>query len=272
MHDAPESRQVLVVGLQRPPERIRRAIRSLGFGLSWVRTAREAAAWLGENQAVCLLIVPELPDHPGLRLCRWLKATPRYRPLPVIFLAPHSTPRERVAALQAGASDYLPWDCLPTELLIRLERLCQTRSVSSLPSTPLRVGALVIDPEAYRVTIAGREIEVTLSEFRLLWALAEEPGVVLGRAELAARMRLRPSSTATRAVDSHVRRLRLKLGPFHGLLRTVRGVGFKLDLKACPPMEGAAGGKASSEIGEPANPGAASEGFARTVSRADLEG
>ena len=172
-----------------------------------------------------------LPRVDGLGVCRRLQAT---RPVPVLMLTARGDEADRVIGLGVGADDYLTKPFGMRELvarvralLRRVERARELAAADRAPA-PLRLGALVVDRAARRVSRDGVEVHLTPTEFDLLVCLGERPGQVLTREHLLARVWDWPDASATRAVDSHVKTLRRKLGA--DVVRTVHGVGYALEV------------------------------------------
>jgi DNA-binding response OmpR family regulator len=186
-----------------------------------------AEALSGRFDAVLLDLM--LPGRDGLDVCRELRAR---SDVPVIVLTARGEEADRVMGLELGADDYLAKPYSPRELLARLRAVTRRAKGRAGPSREVvRVGALTLDPGARRVTLDGREIQLTGYEFALLEALARRAGRVLSREQLMELARGSAEEAFDRSVDVHVSRLRQKLGddPKHPrLIKTVRGAGYLL--------------------------------------------
>ncbi len=189
--------------------------------------ALEAAAASPPDLVVLDLMLPRLD---GLEVCRRLQAE---RPLPVLMLTARGEEADRVIGLGVGADDYLTKPFGMRELVARvralLRRVDRARELA-LADAPVDLGPLRVDRATRRVSRDGAEVHLTPTEFDLLACLGERPGQVLTREHLLARVWDWPDASGTRAVDSHVKSLRRKLGP--ELIRTVHGVGYALETGA----------------------------------------
>jgi two-component system, OmpR family, response regulator len=170
-----------------------------------------------------------LPGRSGLDVCRELRAR---TDVPILVLTARGEEADRVLGLELGADDYLTKPFSPRELLARIQaQVRRARGQAGPPARPVVVGELVLDPQALRATLRGRELPLTAYEFHLLRALAERAGHVVSRERLLELVRGSAEEAFDRSIDVHVSRLRAKLGddPRHPrLLKTVRGAGYQL--------------------------------------------
>jgi DNA-binding response OmpR family regulator len=170
-----------------------------------------------------------LPGLGGLELCRELRAR---SDVPIIMLTARGEEADRVMGLELGADDYLAKPFSPRELLARIRSVTRrAKGRAGPPLKPVKVGALIIDPSARRVTLRGQEVALTAYEFALLHALAERAGRVLSRERLMELATGSAEESFDRSVDVHVSRLRHKLGDDPKrprILKTVRGAGYVL--------------------------------------------
>jgi two-component system phosphate regulon response regulator PhoB len=134
---------------------------------------------------------------------------------------------DRVRGFALGADDYLTKPFSPRELVLRVAAILR-RSHSANAASLIAVGPLHIDTDHHRVTISGREIELTATEFKLLLTLATRRGRVQSRAQLLEDVWDASPDVQTRTVDMHVQRLRVKLGPEGELIETIRGFGYRV--------------------------------------------
>lgn len=172
-----------------------------------------------------------MPDLGGLQLCNIAKADPTMQSIPIIFLTARDEAEDRIKGLEAGADDYVSKPFDSRELLLRVEKvLARNRAASTVESTSanIQIGGVVLDEEIHQVTVDGEEIVLTATEFRLLKLLMERKGRVQSRDSLLANVWNYESDIETRTVDTHVRRLREKLGVHAGMIKTVRGVGYRV--------------------------------------------
>ena len=181
-----------------------------------------------------------LPKGDGLAVCRALRAESE---IPILFLTARATEEDRLEGLDLGADDYVTKPFSPRELVARVRAILR-RAVSgedeeprrrSAPAEPppetLRVGALRIDSARHEVTVRGARVELTPREFRLLHALARDPGRAMSRDELAERAFGPDYEGLARTVDAHVANLRRKIEPDPACpvyVETVFGIGYRL--------------------------------------------
>ncbi len=198
---------------------LERGLRNAGFEV--LTAASAAAGWELLGEADVLVLDWMLPDEDGLRFLARLRRTPAYEALPVLMLTARAGERDRVEGLLGGADDYLTKPFSTPELAARLVALLRRAGGRRV----LERGALRIDLERARVTLAGRELALTRREYDLLAFLAREPGRVYPRAELIERVWGPDFLGTPRTVDQHVAQLREKLG--EGWIETVRGKGYR---------------------------------------------
>lgn len=202
---------------------IRRYLEAHGFEV--VVAADGAEALTRAAGGVDLVVLDlQLPKVDGLEVVRRLRES---SPLPILIVSARGDGEDRVAGLELGADDYLTKPFLPRELVARVKALLRR---SRLPATSARkLGPLVIDPEARRVTLEGEPVELTPREYELLRILSQTPGKTFSREELLDRVWGHDYFGETRRVDLHISRLRNKISrpgrpaPIH----SVWGVGYR---------------------------------------------
>lgn len=170
-----------------------------------------------------------MPELSGLQLCRMARADPLLKNVPIIFLTARGETEDRIQGLEIGADDYLPKPFNMKELSIRVGKLlARSATVSeTTKSTRIEISGVVIDAELHQLSIDGSEVVLTATEFRLLKLLMERKGRVQSREHLLVAVWNYDTDIETRTVDTHVRRVREKLGPYAHLIETVRGVGYR---------------------------------------------
>ncbi len=175
------------------------------------------------------LIVLDLmmPQMSGLEVCKLLKADPLTQAIPIIMLTAKAEEIDRVLGLELGADDYVTKPFSPRELALRINAVLR-RGRPVFEAQKLNVGAITVDPERHHVSIGGKAIRLTAVEFKLLSMLMQRPGRVHARNRLLSDVWGYESEIDTRTVDTHVRRLRDKLGKASHLVETVRGFGYRL--------------------------------------------
>lgn len=171
-----------------------------------------------------------LPGIMGTEVCKALRREPRTAEVPVIMLTARGEEIDRVVGFEVGADDYVVKPFSTRELMLRVKALLK-RSATDLPSAVQVIvnGPLSIDPDRCLVAVEGREVTLTTIEFKLLLNLAERLGRVQSRELLLKNVWGYNYVGDTRTVDTHVTRLRTKLGEGGELIKTVRGFGYKME-------------------------------------------
>ncbi len=213
-------------------ERIRTSVRLALEEEGWIvdeaANGEDAAEKFSMTPADVVLIDIMLPGIDGFELCRKIRSSSS---VPIVMVTARSDTHDVVAGLEAGADDYLTKPFAPKELSARIRALLRRIKTVDHQHQNLVFGDLVIIPEEGRVTLAGEEVPLTKTEFRLLCVLAENPSGVFSRETLLKRVWEYDYFGDGRLVDVHVRRLRMKVErdpaePRHVV--TVRGLGYRL--------------------------------------------
>ncbi|MGK5741619.1 response regulator transcription factor [Micromonospora sp. URMC 103] len=198
------------------------ALRRTGYAVNCATTAEEA---LAAPAADLVLLDLGLPDRDGLEVCRRLRE--RSRHLPIIAVTARGEEHDRVAGLRTGADDYVVKPFSMAELQARIEAVLRRVVHAARPTSDvLEVGPLRLDVTARHVTLDGREISLTRTEFEVLLTLASRPGVAVTREELLLAV-WQTTFGGGRTLEVHIAALRAKLGN-PDLVRTVRRVGYRL--------------------------------------------
>ena len=196
-----------------------------------VQSARDGERGLQEASAThpsLILLDLMLPGMEGLEVCRTLRQNRNTRRIPVVMLTAKGEETDVVLGLEMGADDYVTKPFSPRELAARVRAvLRRAEAAADGESTRLQLGPLLIDSERYQAWLHGKLLNLTLSEFRLLHALATSPGRVFTRDQLVDRITAGECIVTDRNVDVHVSSLRKKFGDDGDLIVTVRGVGYK---------------------------------------------
>lgn len=170
-----------------------------------------------------------MPHLSGIQVCRILRADPKLAKVPIIFLTAKAEAHDRIEGLESGADDYLSKPFSPKELVLRVESILRRVSAPKEPvSAKLRVGDIQLDSDTHRATVKGEVLDLTATEFKLLRIMMERQGRVQTREHLLLNVWNYSTEIETRTVDTHVRRLREKLGPEAGWVETIRGVGYRI--------------------------------------------
>ena len=169
-----------------------------------------------------------MPDLTGIQLLRMIRGDALLQDTPVMFLTAKGETEDRLRGLEGGADDYMAKPFDGRELVLRAQALLKrAKSAAARPDTRLAAGSVVIDLERHEVTAGGKSVELTATEFRLLRVLVERKGRVQTRDRLLADVWNYSPDLETRTVDTHMRRLREKLGRAGEVIETIRGVGYR---------------------------------------------
>lgn len=197
-----------------------------GFSVSSAQNGREAVKKARAELPQLIILDLMLPEVDGLDVCKMLRRDDTTARIPIIMLTAKASEVDRVLGLELGADDYVTKPFSPRELVLRVKKILQ-RSAGVETEGVARFGDLVIDTPRHQVTWKGAAIELTATEFKLLKVLAERKGRVQSRDQLLRDVWDYHSMVDTRTVDTHMRRLRDKLGEASHYLDTVRGVGYR---------------------------------------------
>ena len=203
-------------------------LRAAGYGVIAAEDGEEAIRKAREGMPDLILLDVMLPEVDGMAACRTLKNDPITSDIPVIMLTAKAAEIDRVLGLELGADDYVTKPFSPRELILRIKNLLN-RQVSPSNEMPVKIvaGPITVDSERHVVLVNEEEVVLTATEFKLLSTLASRRGRVQDREQLLRDVWGYESYIDTRTVDTHMRRLRDKLGAAAGYLETVRGMGYR---------------------------------------------
>jgi len=199
-----------------------------GFNIS---TASDGAAGLNKarsDRPDLIILDLMLPKMSGLEVCKILKSDPSTRHIPVLMLTAKAEEIDRIVGLEFGADDYVTKPFSPREVLLRIRAILRRGATSEQSDERLSAGPIMIDPVRHQVSVEGKQINLTSLEFKLLRTLMQRRGRVQDRDRLLNEVWGYESVIDTRTVDTHVRRLREKLGKSGDLIETVRGFGYRV--------------------------------------------
>jgi len=200
-----------------------------GYDVSEAADAETAQVSLKHALPDLVLLDWMLPGQSGLALARQLRADPLTRELPIIMVTARAEESDKVAGLEAWVDDYVTKPFSPRELKARIKAVLRRRAPEAAQEA-LEVGPLKLDPATHRASVAGHEVALGPTEFRLLRFLMARPERVHSRAQLLDMVWGDHVYIEERTVDVHIRRLRVALEPFGGdaLIETIRGSGYRL--------------------------------------------
>ena len=202
-------------------------LRKAGFLIS---TATDGAAGLQKartEKPAFIILDLMLPKMPGLEICKILKSDPATRQIPIMMLTAKAEEIDRIVGLEFGADDYVTKPFSPREVMLRIKAILR-RAEGPAEDESLSAGSIVIDPAKHEVSVGGKHINLTGLEFKLLRTLMQRRGRVQTRDRLLNDVWGYESVIDTRTVDTHVRRLRVKLGKGADAIESVRGFGYRL--------------------------------------------
>jgi len=169
-----------------------------------------------------------LPGIDGLEVCRVLKSNEKMSSIPIIMLTAKGTETDIVVGLELGADDYVVKPFSPRELVARIKAVLR-RTQSREKTRIFKVGNLVVDLTKYEAKVNNKKVNLTATEFKILAILAERPGWVLTRNQLLKSLWEDEKIVLDRTIDVHIKNLREKLGEAGELIRTIRGIGYKIE-------------------------------------------
>lgn len=193
---------------------------SAGDGVEALKKARSVLPEL-------IILDVMLPEVDGMEICKMLRRDKTTARIPLIMLTAKAAEIDRVLGLELGADDYITKPFSPRELVLRVKKLLQRGRPPADEGDRLKFGELLIDNPRHLVSWKGKSVDLTATEFKLLMVLAQRKGRVQSREQLLRDVWEYNNLIDTRTVDTHMRRLREKLGPASKYLDTVRGVGYR---------------------------------------------
>lgn len=189
----------------------------------------QTALSVAERETLSLIVLDlMLPKFDGLEVCRRLKRNQVTAHIPIIMLTAKGEESDRVVGLELGADDYVVKPFSVRELIARVKAVLRRTEAQQKPKDILKVGDVVVDTVKHKVKVKGKELDLTLTEFRLLAALAQRRGQVLTRNQLIDFARGTDAFVVDRTMDVHLSSLRKKLGGYGDLIETVRGIGYRM--------------------------------------------
>lgn len=194
-------------------------------GLEGLRIARERRPDL-------VVLDLMLPQMSGEEVCRQLKSHPDTAAIPVLMLTAKGMPDERISGLEIGADDYMAKPFSPRELVLRVDAVLRRVRAGKRQSERVEIDEFCIDKGSFEISLEGQKLELTSTEFKLLCLLLERRGRTQSRETLLFDVWGYTSAIDTRTVDTHIRRVREKLGAAAGRIETLRGEGYRFSTAA----------------------------------------
>jgi two-component system phosphate regulon response regulator PhoB len=210
-------------------------LRGAGFEAQAVGTAKEALAKAAELDPQVVILDLMLPDLSGTEVCRRMRDDPKLADVAILMLTARANEYDRVLGFEVGADDYVVKPFSVRELVMRVGGMARrfherraARSITAQTESVLRWRGLEVDVTHHRVFSDGAELSLRPLEFKLIHILLGHPRRLFSRGELLASVWGISSEVTTRTVDTHVRRLRERLGPYSEAVETVHGYGYRL--------------------------------------------
>lgn len=210
-------------------EMISRNLISAGFPVIRAEDGADALSKARTQHPALAVLDVMMPGLSGLDVCRLLKADHNTSNIAIMMVTARSEEIDRLLGFELGADDYVTKPFSPRELVLRIRSILRRKSEPEAKTNFLQVGPIAIDRERHRVSVNGQETELTAIEFKLLSTLMERVGRVLTRETLLSAVWGMETNVESRTVDTHLRRLREKLGAAGEQIRTVRGFGYRID-------------------------------------------
>lgn len=202
-------------------------LKEAGYDPIFAKDGTRALALARDDRPALIVLDLMLPEIDGLEVCKILRRDSATASIPIIMLTARAAEMDRVVGLELGADDYVTKPFSPRELVLRIKKLLARTSADEAPSAHLQIGQIRIDVPRHEVRIADQPVTLTATEFKLLQILAQRRGRVQTRDRLLHDVWGYENPIDSRTVDTHMRRLREKLGPAAESLETVRGVGYR---------------------------------------------
>ncbi|MEW6008209.1 MAG: response regulator [Candidatus Omnitrophota bacterium] len=190
-------------------------------------TGEEALEVLSKFPIDLIILDIMLPKMDGFETCRLIKQDPKLKNIPIVMLTAKGEEVDRIVGLELGADDYIVKPFSPRELVLRVKAILKRGKLEESKKDILKVNNLIVDIPKHKATINQKEIELSPLEFKLLVTLIERQGRVQTRDRLLSDIWDIHAEVDTRTVDTHIKRLREKLGKLGNLIETVRGLGYR---------------------------------------------
>ncbi len=199
-----------------------------GFSVLQAETGPAALQIAREQQPALIVLDLMLPGMEGKEVCKVLRKEPQTAQTPVIMLTAKAEEIDRILGLELGADDYITKPFSPRELVLRIQSVLRRISATEGPADVLTLGDIHLDRSRHEVRVRGKYVEFTATEFKLLSVLIERRGRVQGRDTLLNDVWGYENAIDTRTVDTHIRRVREKLGRVADCIETIRGFGYRM--------------------------------------------
>jgi two-component system phosphate regulon response regulator PhoB len=206
---------------------VRLSLSEAGFAVETAASGQQALELLRRAAPDLVVLDLMLPDMPGTEVCRFIRSRPETAEVLVLMLTAKSEEVDRIVGFELGADDYVTKPFSPRELVLRVRALLRRRAGSGGERNLLERDDVRLDLDRHRCWVGGEEVGLTAKEFQLLATLMRRPGRVLTRERLLDEIWGSDVTVTMRTIDTHLKRLREKLGRGGDMIETVRGVGYR---------------------------------------------
>ncbi|TVO78440.1 response regulator [Sedimenticola selenatireducens] len=199
-----------------------------GYNTYWLDRGEGVVEWVRQSQPDLILLDLMLPGKHGIAVCQELRS---FSNVPIIMITARVEEIDRILGLEIGANDYICKPFSPREVMARVNALFRTLASSQQPKVN-DCDVITLDAERMLATVAGKALDLTPVEFRLLSTLVKQPGRIFARSQLMDNLYEDGRIVTDRTIDSHVKNLRKKISQYQGdseLIRSVYGVGYKFE-------------------------------------------
>ena len=211
---------------------VRYKLNGAGFDVLTADNGLDALRLARERRPDLIVLDLMLPEMTGEEVCRQLKKEPDTAAIPILMLTAKGQAGDRIAGLEIGADDYISKPFSPRELVLRVEAVLRRVRGAEKRGDQVTIGEFVIDRGNFEITMDGQKLDLTTTEFKLLTLLLERRGRTQSRETLLFDVWGYTNAIDTRTVDTHIRRLREKLGPNSARIETLRGEGYRFTTAA----------------------------------------
>ena len=200
-----------------------------GFSVEAFSNGEDFLSTVDKNKPNLVILDLMLPGVSGLDVCRELRSKDNYDGIGIVMLTAKSEEIDRIVGFELGADDYVTKPFSVRELILRVKVLLKKNTDDGANEQILEFGPILMNLDAYEVSIDGKIVNLTALEFKLLKHLLKRKGRVQTRDQLLGDVWGYSSEVTTRTVDTHIKRLREKLGEPGDLIQTIRGVGYRFN-------------------------------------------
>lgn len=205
-------------------------LRTAGFQVSKAIDGTSALTKARSEHPALIVLDVMMPGLTGFEVCKLLKRDPTTEGISVLLLTAKAEEIDRILGFELGADDYLTKPFSPRELVLRVQSILRRKLGPDTPNPVLQIGDILMDVECHQTSVSGKAIDLTVIEFKLLRTLMERVGRVQTRDHLLMQIWGYDRPVESRTVDTHMRRLREKLGRAGDQIQTVRGFGYRIGL------------------------------------------